>query len=462
MYSKSRNANKPQAPPKISLVTLALQLVSGERLIAEFHPEVTLWDILEHWEAQSKLDPSLATLKANIPVCIYMRKEIATKEMLQMTTLLQLEILNGKAAIRYITKSPGVVEQLHVGGIIAPTLRIPSPELQRREVEKVKLENKMEETSTLMPEKVTEQFIPAEKQESAVETKGLLPKGHIEPIHITDEKNRHIEPIHITAEENRPVDAEDNSLPSCQELEAAEVEVAVEESVYFLNEQGVLVYMPPQDINSISTRHDEESDEFFELTEEEVRRMMNDLICQNNQLQNAPLITAQLRREQEEKRRLQLLEKYPTTVLRIQFSDRFVLQMPLPSEITLAEVKQQLVEYLDAKVENFELFTTPPKQIIETSLSLHRIGLTPSSLIYISSHCVLKEKFRLNPSDYAAAVRDASRRLYRSVTTSTATAVSAADSDGSVAKDQRPKRPASDTSVVNKNKNVPKWLKTNR
>ncbi|KAK4011362.1 hypothetical protein OUZ56_020478 [Daphnia magna] len=435
MYSKSRNANKPQAPPKISLVTLALQLVSGERLIAEFHPEVTLWDILEHWEAQSKLDPSLATLKANIPVCIYMRKEIATKEMLQMTTLLQLEILNGKAAIRYITKSPGVVEQLHVGGIIAPTLRIPSPELQRREVEKVKLENKTEETSTLMPEKVTEQFIPAEKQESAVETK---------------------------AEENRPVDAEDNSLPSCQELEAAEVEVAVEESVYFLNEQGVLVYMPPQDINSISTRHDEESDEFFELTEEEVRRMMNDLICQNNQLQNAPLITAQLRREQEEKRRLQLLEKYPTTVLRIQFSDRFVLQMPLPSEITLAEVKQQLVEYLDAKVENFELFTTPPKQIIETSLSLHRIGLTPSSLIYISSHCVLKEKFRLNPSDYAAAVRDASRRLYRSVTTSTATAVSAADSDGSVAKDQRSKRPASDTSVVNKNKNVPKWLKTNR
>lgn len=39
MYSKSRNVNKAQAPPKISPVTLALQLVSGERLIAEFHPE---------------------------------------------------------------------------------------------------------------------------------------------------------------------------------------------------------------------------------------------------------------------------------------------------------------------------------------------------------------------------------------------------------------------------------------
>ncbi|XP_057373247.1 tether containing UBX domain for GLUT4-like [Daphnia carinata] len=448
MYSKSRNANKPQAAPKISPVTLALQLVSGERLIAEFHPEGTLWDILQHWEAQNKLDPSLATLNDNIPVCIYMRKEIATKEMLQMTTLLQLEIFNGKAAIRYITKSPGVVEQLHVGGIIAPTPRMPSPELQKRKVEEVELKIQ-KETSALVPENVTEPFIVTEKQEPGVDTICQLQKESIEP-------------IHITPEESRTVDAEE--LPSCQELEAPEVELAIEEPVYFLNEQGVLVYMPPQDTNSISTNHNEESDEFFEITEEEVRRMMHDLICQNTQLQNAPLITAQLRREHEEKRRRQLLEKYPTTVLRIQFSNRFILQMPLPSEITLAEVKLQLLEYLDAsiKVENFELFTTPPKQIIETSLSLHEIGLTPSSLIYISSHCVLKEQFRLNPSDYGAAVRDANRRLYRSVTTSTTMAVSAGNNDVSVAKDQRPKRPASETSVVNKNKNVPKWLKMNQ
>jgi hypothetical protein len=39
MYSKSRNVNKVPVIPKISPVTLALQLVSGERLIADFHPE---------------------------------------------------------------------------------------------------------------------------------------------------------------------------------------------------------------------------------------------------------------------------------------------------------------------------------------------------------------------------------------------------------------------------------------
>jgi hypothetical protein len=195
--------------------------------------------------------------------------------------------------------------------------------------------------------------------------------------------------------------------------------------------------------------------------------MMNDLIYQNSQLQNAPLITAQLRREQEEKRRLQMLDKYPTTVLRIQFSDRYILQMPVPSAITLGEVKQQLMEYLEVsiQVDKFELFTTPPKQVIETSSSLHQIGLTPSSLVYISSHCVLKEKFRLNPSCYASAVRDASRRLNRSVTTPAITTTNTGESGVSVtAQDQRPKRPAPDTAAAtaSANKNVPKWLKMNR
>lgn len=313
---------------------------------------------------------------------------------------------------------------------------------------------------------MAEQSIPQEKREYATKTKDQVQEKQAEPMHITVEQSKPVTPTHIIAEESKPVDAEASNVVSCQELEATQVEVLVEETVCFLNEQGVLVYIPPEDITFISTRHEEESDEFFELTEEEVRRMMNDLVYQNTQLQNAPLVTAQLRREQEEKRKLQLLEKYPITVLRIQFSDRFVLQMPLPSEITLAEVKQQLLEYLDIsiKVENFELFTTPPKQIIETTLSLHQIGLTPSSLIYISSHCILKEQFRLSPSDYAGAVRDASRRLYRSVTTSRVAAETAEDVDDNVAKDQRPKRPASETSAAtaDKNKNVPKWLKMNR
>jgi hypothetical protein len=342
------------------------------------------------------------------------------------------------------------------------------------------MENKKEGAPALVPQQVTAEA-HKEKQIEKVDVENKKEEGHaVVPQQMTVEvvKQESVEIVaqpqasSDAAQETTPVKAEVNNLILNDEPEATLVEVSLEESIYFLNEQGVLVYLPPKDIISTSTLHhsQEESDEFFELTEEEVRRMMTDLIYQNNQIQNAPLITAQLRREQEEKRRLQMLEKYPTTVLRIQFSDRFILQMPVPSEITLGEVKQQLQEYLEVSIEvdKFELFTTPPKQVIETSSTLHEIGLTPSSLVYISSHCVLKEKFRLSPSCYAGAVRDASRRLNRSTKPSTITTATTNTGESGVSvtttKDQRPKRPASDTSAAtaSANKNVPKWLKMNR
>ena len=117
MYSKSRVA---PGKPKISPVTIALQLLSGERLIAEFRPEgnrwsifnllfvlidtfvfitVTLWGILLYWEAENKLEPALSSLTSQIPVCIYLHNTISSKELLQATTLLQLGIINGKATI---------------------------------------------------------------------------------------------------------------------------------------------------------------------------------------------------------------------------------------------------------------------------------------------------------------------------------------------------------------------------
>ena len=116
MYSKSRVA---PGKPKISPVTIALQLLSGERLIAEFHPEgnrwlifnllfglmyllitVTLWDILQHWEVENKLEPALSSLTFEIPVCVYLHSTISSREALQATTLLHLGISNGRAAIR--------------------------------------------------------------------------------------------------------------------------------------------------------------------------------------------------------------------------------------------------------------------------------------------------------------------------------------------------------------------------
>ena len=60
----------------------------------------TLWDILEYWEAENKLEPALSSIISEIPVCIYLRKTVSSRDSLQTTSLLELGISNGTAAIR--------------------------------------------------------------------------------------------------------------------------------------------------------------------------------------------------------------------------------------------------------------------------------------------------------------------------------------------------------------------------
>lgn len=71
----------------------------------QFYVIASLWEILEHWEKEGKLDPPLATLTNDVPACIYLRKEIAREDSLRKTSLADLGLMNGKAAIRFVVLS---------------------------------------------------------------------------------------------------------------------------------------------------------------------------------------------------------------------------------------------------------------------------------------------------------------------------------------------------------------------
>ena len=60
----------------------------------------TLWEVLQHWESDNKLEPPLSSITSDIPVCIYLRKTVSSRDSLQTTTLLELGVSNGTAAIR--------------------------------------------------------------------------------------------------------------------------------------------------------------------------------------------------------------------------------------------------------------------------------------------------------------------------------------------------------------------------
>jgi len=49
------------------------------------------------------------------------------------------------------------------------------------------------------------------------------------------------------------------------------------------------------------------------------------------------------------------------------------------------QVKREVQNYLEDDHQDIVLFTTPPKQVLENNdLSLLELGLSPSSMIYIS------------------------------------------------------------------------------
>lgn len=69
----------------------------------------SLWDVLQHWEKENLLVPLLSASQSDIPLCVYGRKEISSEGTLKETTLLQLGISSGKAAVRLVEISDCII-----------------------------------------------------------------------------------------------------------------------------------------------------------------------------------------------------------------------------------------------------------------------------------------------------------------------------------------------------------------
>ncbi|XP_048411362.1 tether containing UBX domain for GLUT4 isoform X7 [Stegostoma tigrinum] len=91
-----------------SKVRIALQLEDGSRLQYLFHSGLTLWDLLDHFPETRISEEQL--LEA-IPICVYMRDEIAGESALKTTTLKSLGLTDGSAIIRYVLKRSSVDAQ---------------------------------------------------------------------------------------------------------------------------------------------------------------------------------------------------------------------------------------------------------------------------------------------------------------------------------------------------------------
>lgn len=97
------------------------------------------------------------------------------------------------------------------------------------------------------------------------------------------------------------------------------------------------------------------TDEFFDLTINDAKRLLKDLKKQRLEFENGKLTTSAMKELEESKKQLRLLNQYKKAIIRIQFPNHVVLQGTfLPSE-TIKHVSQFVTQYLDDVTLNFYL-----------------------------------------------------------------------------------------------------------
>lgn len=133
---------------------------------------------------------------------------------------------------------------------------------------------------------------------------------------------------------------------------------------------------------SSSTANEELPDDFFEVTENDVKKMMRGLHQNLESMEEQPLMTQSMRLLQLE----QKYGHYERVVVRVQFPDKMVLQGLFKPKETVFAITKFVKEYLEDKDAAFYLYTAPPKFVLkDPTKSLIEARLVPASIVYFGS-----------------------------------------------------------------------------
>lgn len=162
--------------------------------------------------------------------------------------------------------------------------------------------------------------------------------------------------------------------------------------------------------------------------------------------------------------------RYKSTVIRVCFPvDRLVFQAVFKPTDTVRDVMQTLSDYLT--IQDFYLYTVPPKRHLKPESTLFDAELVPAALIHfgvesaVSNQSAFKDQFKCKLSSYKMAAKIAVDARKANIAT-----VSSSDdqSEGAVAAPtgqstvQPVNTKAHDNSAGQRENKIPKWFKTNK
>ncbi|XP_022091485.1 tether containing UBX domain for GLUT4-like [Acanthaster planci] len=219
-------------------------------------------------------------------------------------------------------------------------------------------------------------------------------------------------------------------------------------------------------------------DEFFEVTVEDVQRMMADQQLQLSRMDEQHLQTRAMREANAFKK----AKEYSKVAVRVHFPDRYILQgffRPLELVKALGDFVR---DHLQDPQTAFYLYTTPPRRILkDNSLSLFKAELFPAAVVHFGSEMgrdhYLREDLLSQLTSFRRATEEATSVIQRSISQDEAPAITHSSinqsvqlgpsSGASTSKASAPgkaeppgpsKRQASGEAAAN-SKKIPKWFK---
>lgn len=129
-------------------------------------------------------------------------------------------------------------------------------------------------------------------------------------------------------------------------------------------------------------------------------RLKNLSLCRTN-IEDRPLETQKLRDQRMAKEE----RKYGFTIIRLSFPfDHIILQTIFKPNDKIEELKQLAKEFVN--VDDFYLYTAPPKKVLDDKSTFFKERLCPAALIQFGGHqkSVLKDNFKQQVSSFANVV----------------------------------------------------------
>jgi len=360
-------------------VTVCLQVEGGERLISEFSSTSSLLDVVHAFP-----DKLGEKQEGEEMVVVYMRNEVVGQQSLSSTSLRTLGLTSGKGLFRFFYKKPEVLkDQAKVYSMKV----VSKPEEEKPEKRHLPMRL---EPSTLSQQPGPEETSREEKMDQEPAVDPIQKEAQPQPGSSKDvPTTADLTEVDMTSQDVEMSAVPDSTSQIPQEvIEAVGLPVGPNAAIIFSSENAAIDHK--LDI--------EDDDEFFKLSIDEVKGLYKEMKLQVKELsEGSMLLTKEMRESQKEGEKLSLLGRYKWCVLRVQFPDRHVVQGIFGPATTLGDVMTWLAPLLLEPDTPFELYTAPPRTVLDQKSSLLDLNLFPAALVHFSSKVTRAEPSFLKP-----------------------------------------------------------------